>query len=79
MPKPVTPAPIPQTGVNTPYGYGDPGIYEHNSVLAVATGSLPAAGTDMNGRILFEHVNDTTCNLVYYKNGHRFKVAMSES
>jgi len=79
MPKPVAPAPIPQSALDTNFGYGDPNIYRNNSLLAVATASLPAAAPDMNGRVLIEHVNDTAANLVYYKNGHRFKVAMSES
>jgi hypothetical protein len=79
MPKPIAPAPIPQSAIDTSFGYGDPNIYKNNSLLAVTTASLPAASADMNGRVLAEHVNDTTCNLVFYKNGHRFKVAMSES
>jgi hypothetical protein len=79
MPKPVAPAPIPQSAITTNFGYGDPNIYLNNSLVAIATASLPAASADMNGRVLIEHVNDTTCNLVFYKNGHRFKVSMPES
>lgn len=45
----------------------------------VATADLPAAAAAMDNSIIIEEAGANTCNLVVYKNGERFKVALTES
>lgn len=58
------------------------GEYELHTMPAatvIATANLPAASATMNNRLVIEETGANTCNLVAYKGGERFKVAMTES
>jgi hypothetical protein len=42
---------------------------------SVATASLPAAGSSVNGRLLYENAGGVTRNLVFYIDGARFRIS----
>ena len=72
MPKKITTL---NAAATTPVsGYGDTAIYQHLAGPVVATASLPAAATDMDGRIVIEFAGAGDVNLVLYYNGQRFRI-----
>jgi hypothetical protein len=48
-------------------------------IWTVSTANLPAANSALNGKVMIEETGANSCNLVAYKGGERFKVAMTES
>jgi len=60
-------------------GAGGTLITNRSKNTYVATADLPAAGVAQDGKMIIEETGANSCNLVLYKGGERFKVALTES